>query len=164
MDQGLLTSSLWYISICIIVIIVWRMSFLVSAFQRLKILWVKLFLICYHCQMKAVLISPFSSLGNYTFLSFCVRRNCHWRAISVPMLAYFLCLHSFFSHMGIFLSVWAECTVYPCINGSTCDFCCSQSRFCWEVRRRIGTGGNGNFLLMSDVKDSSLVHMLRDSP
>lgn len=108
MDQELLTSPLWCISIWIIVIIVGRISFLVSGSisKTEKNLWVKLFLICYHCQMKAVLISPFSPLGNYTYLSFCVKRNCHLRAISVPMLAYFFCLHSFFSHMGIFLSVW----------------------------------------------------------
>lgn len=51
---------------------------------------------------------PILSSGEYTYLSFCVTRNCHLRAISVPTLAYFFCLCSFISHMGIFLSVWVN--------------------------------------------------------
>lgn len=52
-----------------------------------------------------------------------------------------------------------ECTVYPCINGSTSYFsCCLRSCCCWEVLRRMATERNGHFLLISEVKDSSSVH------
>lgn len=51
------------------------------------------------------------------------------------------------------------CTVYSCINGSTSYFSrCLRSCCCWEVLRRMDTRGNGNFLLMSGVKDSSSLH------
>lgn len=129
MGWGLLTSSFWYIYRYIIVT-VGRMSLLVSvSTSKTETSLSKIVLNMLSLPNERCPDFPFSSLGNYTYLSFCVRRNCHLRAIPVPMLAYFFCLCPFFSHMGISA---CECAVYPCINGSTSCFSSCLRSCCYR--------------------------------
>lgn len=78
---------------------------------------------------------------------------------------------NFCSYAGIFLLFMfflfpygnlseCECTVYWCMNGSPSYSCCLRSGCYWELLHRMDTEGNGNFLLMSEIKDGSSAHIL----